>query len=62
MEFHKVTMREKYACIISKQNWYCLLFMNAGKSFMYRRNSVGPSTEPCGNPCLIISQFETAVL
>jgi len=32
------------------------LFMTAGKSFMYKRNSVGPNTEPCGTP------FETAVL
>jgi len=22
MEFHSVAMSEKYACIISKQNWY----------------------------------------
>jgi hypothetical protein len=38
------------------------LFMTAGKSFIYKRNSVGHSTEPCGTPCLIIAQFETAVL
>jgi len=62
MEFHKVTMSEKYACIISKQNWYCLLSMTAGKSSTYRRNSVGPSTEPCGTPRLIKAQFETVVL
>jgi len=24
MQFHKVTMSTKYACIIGKQNWYCL--------------------------------------
>jgi len=36
--------------------------MTAGKSLMYKRNSVGHSTEPCGTPCLIIAQFETAVL
>jgi len=38
------------------------LLMTAGKSFMRKRNSVGPSTEPCGTPCLIIAQFQTAVL
>jgi hypothetical protein len=38
------------------------LFMTAGKSFMYKRNSVGPSTEPCGSPCFIVAHFETAVL
>ena len=38
------------------------LFMTAGKSFMYKINSVGPSTEPCGTPCLIVAQFETALL
>ena len=36
--------------------------MTAGKSFVYKRNSVEPSTEPCGTPRFIISQFETAVL
>jgi hypothetical protein len=29
---------------------------------MYERNSVGPNAEPCGTPCLILAQFETAVL
>ena len=24
------------------------LFMTAGKSFMYKRNSLGPSIDPCG--------------
>jgi hypothetical protein len=38
------------------------LFMITGKSFTYKRNSVGPSTEPCGTPCLIVAQFETALL
>jgi len=37
------------------------LFMTADKSFVYKRNSVGPSTEPCGAPCLTTAQFETAV-
>jgi hypothetical protein len=35
------------------------LFMTNGNSFMYKRNSVGPNTEPCGTPCLITAQFET---
>jgi hypothetical protein len=38
------------------------LFITAGKSFMYRRNSMGPNIEPCGILCLIIAQFETVVL
>jgi hypothetical protein len=38
------------------------LFMTAGKSFMYKRNSVGHNTEPCGTPSLVLSQFETVVL
>ena len=37
------------------------LFMTAGKSFMYKRNSVRPSTEPFGTHYLIIAQFETAL-
>ena len=56
MQFPKVTMCTKYGRINGKQNWYCLLFMTAGKSFMCKRNSVGPNTEPCGTPS------ETAVL
>jgi hypothetical protein len=62
MEFPKVTMSEKCACILANKTDIAFLFMTAGKSFMYKRNSVGPSTEPCGTPCLIIAQFETAVL
>jgi len=38
------------------------LFMTAGKSFMYKRNSVGPNTEPCDTPCLIVAQFEIVIL
>jgi hypothetical protein len=38
------------------------LCMPAGKSFEYKRNSVGPSTDPWVNPCLIIAQFVAAVL
>jgi hypothetical protein len=38
------------------------LFMAVGKSFKYQRNSVGPNTEPCGTPCLILAQFETVEL
>ena len=38
------------------------LFMTAGKQFVYKRNSVGPSTEPWGTPCLIIAQLEATEL
>jgi hypothetical protein len=38
------------------------LFVSVGKSFMYKRNSVGPDTEPCGIPCLILDQSETVEL
>jgi hypothetical protein len=31
------------------------LFMTAGKSFMYERNSVGPNTETCHTPFLILA-------
>jgi len=31
------------------------LFITAGKLFMYERNSMGPNTEPCGAPCLILA-------
>jgi hypothetical protein len=34
-----------------------LLFINAGKSFIYIRKSKGPITGPCGTPCLTFSQF-----
>jgi hypothetical protein len=37
-------------------------FMIADKSFMYKRNSVGPNTEPFGTPLSILAQFETVVL
>jgi len=29
------------------------LFITADKSFMYKRNGVGPNTEPCGTWCAI---------
>jgi len=38
------------------------VLITAGKSFMYKRKSVGHNTEPCGTPCLILAQFETVVL
>jgi len=62
MKFPSVTMSEKYACIIGKQNWYAFMFITAGKSFMYRRNRKGPNIEPWGVACLIIAQFENVVL
>jgi hypothetical protein len=37
------------------------LFKTAGRSLMYKRNSVGPNMEPCGTPCLITAQFEIVV-
>jgi hypothetical protein len=47
---------------LANKTGIAFLFMTAGKSFMYKRNSVGPNAEPCGTPCLILAQFETAVL
>jgi len=47
---------------LANKTGIAFLFITAGKSFMYKRNSVGPSIEPCGTPCLITAQFETAVL
>ena len=38
------------------------LFITAGKSFLYRRNSMGPNIESCGTLCLITVQFEEVVL
>jgi hypothetical protein len=38
------------------------LFITAGKSFVYKRKSVGPNRESCGTACLILAQFETVVL
>ena len=35
--------------------------MVSGKSFMYMRKSNGPSTEPCGTPCLICSHEEVTL-
>jgi hypothetical protein len=33
-----------------------------GKSFIYRRKSSGPRTEPCAAPCLTFTQLETSLL
>jgi len=38
------------------------LFMTAGKSFMCKRNGVGPCTEPCGIPSLFIAHFESVIV
>jgi hypothetical protein len=46
------------AKIMGKEN----LFNNSGKSFIYKRNSKGANTDPCGTPCLIISQSEAKML
>jgi hypothetical protein len=35
-----------------------LLFVKRGKSFMYRRKSKGPSTDPWGTPWVILPQPE----
>jgi len=55
MQFPKVTMSTKNACIMANKTPIAFLFMTAGKLFMYKRNSVGPNAEPCG------TLFETAV-
>jgi hypothetical protein len=39
-----------------------VLFINLGKSFIYKRKSIGPKIEPCGIPCLTLAQFETSLL
>jgi hypothetical protein len=38
-----------------------LLFVKEGKSFMYRRNSKGPSIDPWGTPWVTLPQPETEV-
>jgi len=47
---------------LANETGIAFLFITAGKSFMYKRKSVGPNTEPCGTPCLINAKSETAVL
>jgi hypothetical protein len=37
---------------------FLLLFVKSGKSFMYRRKSKGPSTDPWGTPWVILPQTE----
>ena len=39
-----------------------VLFIILGKTFIFKRKSRGPKTEPCGTPCLTIAQFETLLL
>ena len=39
-----------------------VLFIILGRSFVYKRNSRGPKTEPCGTPCCTLAQFETLLL
>ncbi len=29
------------------------MFVNFGRSFVYKRKSIGPRIEPCGTPCSI---------
>jgi len=43
---------------LANKTGIAFLFMTADKSFMYKRNSVGPSTEPCGTPYLIIANLK----
>ena len=46
---------------LANKTGIAVLFITAGKSFMYKRNSVGTNTEPCGT-CLTIAQFEMVEL
>ena len=39
-----------------------VVFIILGKSFIYKRKSRDPKTEPCGTPCLTLAQFETLLL
>ena len=39
-----------------------VLFLILGKSFIYKRKSSSPKTEPCGTPCLTLAQSETLLL
>jgi len=36
-----------------------LLKMALGKSLIYKRNSRGPITDPCGTPCFTLDHVET---
>jgi len=38
--------------------YLAFLAVTEGKSFTYNKKSKGPRIEPCGTPCLRISQFE----
>ena len=35
---------------------------NFGKSFMYKRKSRGPKTEPWGTPCSVLAQDDVIVV
>jgi len=39
-----------------------VLFVMLGKSFIHRRKSSGPKTEPHWTPCLTLAQLETLLL
>ena len=39
-----------------------ILFIILGKSFIYKRKSVCPRTEPYGTPCLTLAQFVSLLL
>jgi hypothetical protein len=38
------------------------LFIVLGKSFIYKRNNKGPNIDPCGTPCLTLSQSEVILV
>ena len=62
--WNSVKLQRVQSMLVSSANKTSIafLFMTAGKLFTYKRNGVGPNAEPCGTPCLILGQFETAVL
>jgi len=46
----------------AKKTGIAFLFMTAGKSFMYKTTSVGPSTKPYGTPCLMAKHATLLIL
>jgi hypothetical protein len=57
-----ITLVSSANIIVLRLTFEFTLIVTLGISFMYNKNSSGPSIDPCGTPCLTVPQLEVTLL